>query len=198
MQPCGTVKYFWLLSRQLMIRNSMQSLFKWFSSFLKSYVNWQYSIVAQMVKSPSAMQETWVQSLGREDPLEEDKAIHSSILACRIPWTEKPGGLQSTGSQRVRHDWVTNTFKPHGHCCSCLCVWLPLRSQPSGFYTPAPPAILAALSAPVVPKKHPQNPECLQRSKSSEQSSGAWLTVTGWSFWAVLLSQAGPKINRCD
>ena len=50
-----------------------------------------------MVKSPSAMQETWVRSLGREDPLEEDKAIHSSILAWRIPWTEKPGGLQSRG-----------------------------------------------------------------------------------------------------
>ena len=48
--------------------------------------------------------ETWVQSLGWEDPLEEEMAIHSSILAWRIPWTEEPGGLQTTGSQRVRHD----------------------------------------------------------------------------------------------
>ena len=48
--------------------------------------------------------ETWVQSLRREDPLEEEMAIHSSVLAWKIPWTEEPGGLQSTGSQRVRHD----------------------------------------------------------------------------------------------
>ena len=48
--------------------------------------------------------ETWVQSLRWEDPLEEEMAIHSSILAWRIPWTEEPGGLQTTGSQRVRHD----------------------------------------------------------------------------------------------
>ena len=47
--------------------------------------------------------ETWVQSLGWEDPLEEEMAIHSSILAWRIPWTEEPGGLQSMDSQRVRH-----------------------------------------------------------------------------------------------
>ena len=48
--------------------------------------------------------ETWVPSLGQEDPLEEGTATHSSILAWRIPWTEEPGGLQSMGSQRVRHD----------------------------------------------------------------------------------------------
>ena len=57
-----------------------------------------------MVKNPPAMQETWVQSLGWEDPLEEGTATYSSILSWRIPWTEKPGGLQSMGSQRVRHD----------------------------------------------------------------------------------------------
>ena len=49
-------------------------------------------------------QETWVQSLGGEDPLEEEMATHSTILAWKIPWTDKPGGLQSTGSQRVGHD----------------------------------------------------------------------------------------------
>ena len=49
------------------------------------------------------MQETWVQSLGREDPLMVGMATHSSILAWRIPWTEEPGGLQSMGSQRVAH-----------------------------------------------------------------------------------------------
>ena len=57
-----------------------------------------------MVKNPPAMRETWVQSLGREDALEEDMATHPSILAWRIPWTEEAGGLQSMGSQRVGHD----------------------------------------------------------------------------------------------
>ena len=60
--------------------------------------------MAQMVKNPPAMQETWVQSLSQEDPLEEEMATHSSFLAWRILWTEKPGELQSTGSQKVRHD----------------------------------------------------------------------------------------------
>ena len=64
--------------------------------------------MAQMVKNLSAMQEAKVRSLGREDPLEKEIATHSSILAWRIPWTEKPSGLQSMGSQRVGHDWVTS------------------------------------------------------------------------------------------
>ena len=62
------------------------------------------SLMAQMVKNPPVVWETWVQSLGWEDPLEEGMATHSSILAWRTPWTEEPGGLQSMGSQRVRHD----------------------------------------------------------------------------------------------
>ena len=72
------------------------------------------SLVTQMVKNPPAMQETWVQSLGRDDPLEKGMATHSSILAWRIPWTEGPSGLESRGSQRVGHDWVTNTHT-HTH-----------------------------------------------------------------------------------
>ena len=67
-------------------------------------------LVAQAVKNPPAVQETWVRSLGREDPLEQKMATHTSILAWRIPWTEEPGGLQSMGSQRVRYDWATNIF----------------------------------------------------------------------------------------
>ena len=59
-------------------------------------------LVAQMVKNLPAMQETQVQSLDREDPLEKGMATHSSILAWEIPWTEKPGGLQSMGSQKSR------------------------------------------------------------------------------------------------
>ena len=66
---------------------------------LNSYLTLGASLVAQMAKNPSAMQETWVRSLGGEDPMEEGMITHSSILAWRIPWTEKPGGLQSVGSQ---------------------------------------------------------------------------------------------------
>ena len=62
------------------------------------------SLVAQMVKNLPAMQETPDQFLGQEAPLEEGMATPSSILACRTQWTEEPGGLQSMGSQRVRHD----------------------------------------------------------------------------------------------
>ena len=60
--------------------------------------------MAQRVKRLLAMQETWVRSLGWEDPLEKEMATLSSILAWRIPWTQEPGGLQSMGSQRVGHD----------------------------------------------------------------------------------------------
>ena len=60
-----------------------------------------------MVKNVPAKQKTWVESLGWEDPLEEEVATHSRILAWEIPWTEEPGGLQSMQSQRVRHDSAT-------------------------------------------------------------------------------------------
>ena len=65
------------------------------------------SLVAQLVKNPPAMGETWVRSLNWEDPLEKGMATQSGILAWRIPWTEEPGRLQSMGLQRVRHDLVT-------------------------------------------------------------------------------------------
>ena len=63
--------------------------------------------MAQTVKNPPAMQETQVWAPGQEDPLEKEMATHSSVPAWRIPWTEEPGRLQSMGSQRVGHDWVT-------------------------------------------------------------------------------------------
>ena len=72
------------------------------------------SLVA--LKVESAVPETWVQSVGGEDPLEKGTATHSRILAWRIPWTEEPGRQQSTGSQRVRHDWVTFTFTLLSRC----------------------------------------------------------------------------------
>jgi len=107
------------------------------------------SLVAQIVKNPTAVHETQVRSLGQEDPLEKEMATHSSILAWRIPWTEEPGGLQSMRSQRVGQDWATNAFsftgqrwnsadtrEEHGvqvcmldSCigrwmCMCVCDWL--------------------------------------------------------------------------
>ena len=99
--------------------------------------------MAQMVKNPPTMQKTWVQSLGQEDPLEKGMAIHSSILAWKTQWTEEPGGLRSTGSQRVRYELVTNSTKTPKHspgptvistapasiqpvffenCCICRCI----------------------------------------------------------------------------
>ena len=63
-----------------------------------------FSLVAQPVKSQPAMRETWVQSLGWEDPLEESMTTHSSILPGESPWTEKPGRLQPMGLQRVGHN----------------------------------------------------------------------------------------------
>ena len=74
----------------------------------KMIVTWG-SMMAQMVKNPPAVWETWVGSLGWEDPLEEGMATHSSILAWRTPWTKEPGELQSMGSQRLRHDWAIST-----------------------------------------------------------------------------------------
>ena len=68
------------------------------------------SLVAQLVKNLPAMQETWVWALSREDPLEKEMATHSSTLAWRIPWTEKPGQLQSMESQRVGHDCATDSL----------------------------------------------------------------------------------------
>ena len=69
------------------------------------YIIWA-SLVAQKLRHLPAMWETRVRSLGQEDPLEKETATHSSIFAWRIPWMEEPGGLQSTGSQRVGHDWA--------------------------------------------------------------------------------------------
>ena len=82
------------------------------------------SLVAQTVKRLSTVQETWVQTLGWEDPLEKEMAIHSSTIAWKIPWTEEPGGLQSTGLQRVGHDWASSRhLKILWHCPSLGLEW---------------------------------------------------------------------------
>ena len=75
-----------------------------FTAYLNKLLFIRASLVAQRVKRLPAVRETWVRSLGQEDPLEKEMATNSSILAWRIPWTEELGGLQSTGLQRVRYD----------------------------------------------------------------------------------------------
>ena len=76
-------------------------------NFIPIWFHHMTSLVAQTVKRLSTMWETQVRSLGREDPLEKEMAIHSSTIAWKIPWTEELGRLQAMGSQRVRHDWAT-------------------------------------------------------------------------------------------
>ena len=78
------------------------------------------SLVAQMVKNLPAMQETRVWSLDGEDPLEKGMAIHSSLLAWRIPMTRRAWQLQSTGSQRNGHNWVTKTLHTYAHIYTCI------------------------------------------------------------------------------
>ena len=82
--------------------NGIISFFLWLSNI--PYIHTHIATVAQMVKNLPAMQETRVQSLGQEDPLEKEMEIHSSTLAWKIPWMEESSRLQSTGLQRVRHD----------------------------------------------------------------------------------------------
>ena len=81
--------------------SSRSSLMNLLQCFILELILAQSSLVAQRVKNLPAVQETWVQSLGQEDPLEKGMATHSSILAWGIPWAEKPGGLQSMGLQGV-------------------------------------------------------------------------------------------------
>ena len=92
---------------------------------IKSPLEWWASLVAQTVKSLPAIWETWVPSLSQQYPLKKEMATHSSTLAWKIPWTEEPGRLQSMGSQRVGHDWVTslqgiNVWMNCSEKCTCF------------------------------------------------------------------------------
>ena len=82
--------------------------------------------VAKKPRAIQELQEMWVRSPGQEDPLEEGMAIHSSILAWRIPWTVEPGGLQSMGSQSVGHDWshLTHIIDLQGVNYGCRAKWV--------------------------------------------------------------------------
>ena len=91
----------------LAVQGTLKSLLQHHSSkisILHHSASLWTSLVARMAKRPFTMQETWVQALGWEDPLEKEMAIHSSTIARKIPWTEEPGRLHSIGSQRVGHD----------------------------------------------------------------------------------------------
>ena len=93
-----------------------QHVFQWIGSwqYIFSKRKYEYKlVVAQTVKHLPTMLETWVRSLGWENPLEKAMAPHSSTLAWKIRWTEEPGRLQSMGSQRVRHDWTTSLSLYH-------------------------------------------------------------------------------------
>ena len=84
---------------------------RFFVSLFSEYSRLWASLVTQMVKKSPAMRETWIGSLGREDPLEKGMTSHSTILVGRIPWSEEPGELKSMGSQKVRQDWATGKKK---------------------------------------------------------------------------------------
>ena len=106
-----SIVFFWKFFVVFLIPPKFSKMPSSFSfNLLDSHFPLWASLIAQLVKNLPAVQETQVWSLGWEDPLEKEMATHSSTLAWKITWTEKPGGLQSMGLQRVEHDWVTNTL----------------------------------------------------------------------------------------
>ena len=111
---------------------------------------WETSLVAQTVKRLPTTWETWVRSLGREDPLEKEMATHSSTLAWKIPWMEEPGNLQSVGLQRVGHNWATS---PH------LWRWNLHKSTWSSHRYTYIPSLLnpSPTSHPILPSRFSQN-----------------------------------------
>ena len=98
--PLGPTQMTLLLSK-FYVTNDLDNVCKEYKNSILQKTTGRPSLVAQNLP---AIQETWVQSLGWEDRLEEGMTTHSSILAWRLPWTEEPGGLQSMGLKRVRHD----------------------------------------------------------------------------------------------
>ena len=118
------------------------------SLFHFSLVEHGHNLVTQAVKNLPAIQDTRVQSLSWENPLEKEMATHSSILAWRIPWTEEPGRLQSMGSQRVRYDWVTNTL--HDISGAQDCWWKVISLSTWNIWFSSPLASIAAEKKSVV------------------------------------------------
>ena len=98
----------WEVSLQkFCLTKNLKQILKTRGSYLMYQSWWQAAFVSNKLGFPGGLQiqDTWVQSLGQEDPLEEGMATHSTVFAWRIPWTEEPGGLQSIGLHRVRHYW---------------------------------------------------------------------------------------------
>ena len=138
-----------------------------------------------MVKNLSAMQETWVQSLGQEDPLEKGMAPHSSILAWRIPWTEEDDRLQSVGSQRVGHDWATFPFFTE-------CIYSVLKTIYMGGYMVSPSlevCVRTPLRAGFI--ENSATEDCVPSSRSiwaflCERAPSASCTLAApWSLFAM-------------
>ena len=120
------------LSTQWEVEKEHGSRYFWEKNL--AWVTWiSSSDLGPSVAQP-AMRETWVWSLGQEDPLKKEMATHSIILAWEIPWTEEPGGPQSKGLQRVGHNWATNTHTTNGHMApgSCEGVYRALSWHASG------------------------------------------------------------------
>ena len=125
MSVCYTlIRLLVFLIFSFLLENGMRSMLFFCSTWFYLFINYWASVVAQMVKNLSAMQETWVWSLGHEYSLEKEMATHSTILACKIPWAEEPEGLQSMGLQRVRHDWAAERALSSWGCAgSLLLLW---------------------------------------------------------------------------
>ena len=105
--------------KQLIGWQAKKRLSCWLDIYSTPFWHWTY-LVALTVKRLPAMWETRVRSLGQEDPLEKENVTYSSIPVCRIPWTEESGKLQSMGSQRVGHDWVTSLSLLFFFVCVCV------------------------------------------------------------------------------
>ena len=103
-----------------------------------------------MAKNLPAIHETWVRLLGWEDPLENGMATHSSILAWRIPWTEKPGGLQSTGSQRVRLSTRAQISLAHPHSACTRLIRVPLAPCQPYYLSDLLPVLAGSLFQPLL------------------------------------------------
>ena len=154
-----------------------------------------------MVKNLLAIWETWFRSLGWEDTLEKGTATHSSILAWRIPWTEEPGGLQSIGSQRVRHEWATFTFTCLHIVSSsqnflrprCSASQLPLGSLRWGWRKN--PLVLLPMELKSVPLTSLCNEGYLLQAIFLTQESNQILLHCGWILHQ-LSYQGSPQNNR--
>ena len=148
-------------------------------------------LVVQALKYPPAIQETWVWSLVKEDPLEGGMATHSSILAWEIPRTEESGRLQSIGSHRTRHNWATNTFtcsySHHRNPNSLQLCWILLEA-------------LKGARAPLGREKHMWLVSCV-RECVLERDSASWFlfpqSVSALNRLSWIAATAAKSLQSC-